>query len=173
MLDGGICASFVFQGMVNPVTTARRQLSEFLQRQPWVIFPLRKLYRLTRPKFSAGAVGVVFNVQKQVLLVEHVFHPHAPWGLPGGWVDRGEDPAETVVREMREELGLEVKVIHVLAVEIEHRDHVDTAFLCTTKGEVGELSSELLDYRWYDIDALPEMYAFQRRAITLAARFVL
>ena len=44
--------------------------------------------------------------QGQVLLVEHVFHPYAPWGLPGGWIDRNESPSQTaVIRELQEELN--------------------------------------------------------------------
>ena len=145
-----------------------RRLSQFLQKAPWIINVARLVWRLGQPKFTAGAVGVVFNAQGQVLLVEHVFHPYAPWGLPGGWIDRNENPSQTVVRELQEELQLEVEANELLIVEVDFGSHLDFAYFCYAKSAVGQLSSELLDYRWYDIDALPKLHRFHYRAIKLA-----
>jgi len=36
--------------------------------------------------------------------------------LPGGWADVGESPAENVVREIREESGLETRAVKILAL---------------------------------------------------------
>jgi len=142
-----------------------RRIAQFLQKAPWIIGAARSVWRLGQPKFTAGAVGVVFNTEGQVLLVEHVFHPYAPWGLPGGWVDRNEDPSQTVVRELREELQLTVGTNMLLLVETDFGNHLDFAYLCDAKGSVGQLSSELLDYAWYDTNALPKLHRFHYRAI--------
>jgi 8-oxo-dGTP pyrophosphatase MutT (NUDIX family) len=145
-----------------------RQLATFLQKAPWTVNLARSVWRLRQPKFSAGAVGVVFDDLDRVLLVEHVFHPYTPWGLPGGWVDRRENPAETVRRELLEELCLEVTVGPVLVAEIGYGNHLDLAYLCRAVSTIGALSRELLAYRWYDIQQLPKLYPFHHLAIQQA-----
>jgi ADP-ribose pyrophosphatase YjhB (NUDIX family) len=50
---------------------------------------------------------------------ERGFHTGS-WSLPGGGVDHGEAPRSTVVRELREECGLEGTVGDVLLVHDEH-----------------------------------------------------
>jgi len=52
----------------------------------------------------------------QVLLIQHREHAsgRAYWLLPGGGQEEGESAEECVVREMREETGLEVRVERLL-----------------------------------------------------------
>lgn len=88
----------------------KRQLAGWLRRFALLRWLLTLLVRLFVPRHYVGAVGAIFNDAGQVLLMEHVFRPHFPWGLPGGWVERGEDPAETVQREIEEELALKIEV---------------------------------------------------------------
>lgn len=146
----------------------RRAVAGLIRRAPWIAVSARWLYRLGQPRFSAGVVGVVLNAQSEVLLVEHVFHPYHPWGLPGGWVDRREDPSETLIREMREELELQVDVGPVLLVKLDYDNHIDMAFLCRQVGPIGVLSAELLSYRWTPLDDLPSLQPFHHLAIQRA-----
>jgi ADP-ribose pyrophosphatase YjhB (NUDIX family) len=72
-----------------------------------------------------GAYGLVrrrLDGQDAVLLVRispRGFHTGS-WGLPGGGVDHGEAPRTTVVREVREECGVEARVGELLTVHDEH-----------------------------------------------------
>jgi 8-oxo-dGTP pyrophosphatase MutT (NUDIX family) len=135
---------------------------------PWLASSALRVWRLRQARFSVGVAGVVFDAAGHVLLVEHVFHPHAPWGLPGGWVDRREDPAKALCREMHEELELDVTVETVLLVELYYDSHLDLAYLCTATGSIGKLSSELLDHGWFDPVDLPSLHKFHYRAIVRA-----
>lgn len=147
-----------------------RRVAEFLKRFPWVVRVATGLWRLGRPRYTVGAVGVVINDDDEVLIVEHVFHPEIPWGLPGGWVDRSEALAISVVREFDEELQLPIHVETVIHVEIPPRRgyHIDIAYLCHADGTVGTLSSELLAYRWVRQDQLPEIPHFHHIAVQKA-----
>ena len=150
----------------------RQPLAKGLRKAPWLAALLRYLYRLILPRFSAGVVGVILNANDEVLLVEHVFHPQYPWGLPGGWLGANEHPDEALKRELREEADLEIEVANLLLVEsVRHFRHLDIAYLCQTEHKVGDLSAELLDFRWVALDGLPtEMAPFHRAALAEAKR---
>ena len=53
--------------------------------------------------------------QGRVLLAWHAGHTDG-WGTVGGAVDPGESPAEAAVREAREEIGVDIRLVRLLAV---------------------------------------------------------
>jgi ADP-ribose pyrophosphatase YjhB (NUDIX family) len=148
--------------------TRRRRFARLLQRRPGVIRALYPFYQLTRPRFSMGVVGVVFDAQHRILMAEHVYHPLLPWSVPGGGVNSNEDPSVAVMREFQEELAMPVQVLQLLIVEKTHFRHVDVAFLCQSNAQPIVSSAELLDAQWFARDALPPMTQFQYRAVMRA-----
>jgi 8-oxo-dGTP pyrophosphatase MutT (NUDIX family) len=66
------------------------------------------------PTKRAIAQGVLRDDDGRVLLCELTYT--AEWDLPGGVVDPSESPAQCVVREVREELAVDVEVQGLLAV---------------------------------------------------------
>jgi 8-oxo-dGTP pyrophosphatase MutT (NUDIX family) len=66
------------------------------------------------PTKRAIAQGVLRDATGRVLLCELTYK--AEWDLPGGVVDPFESPAACVAREVREELGIDVEVRSLLAV---------------------------------------------------------
>lgn len=95
----------------------KQHLANWLHQFPPLRWGLALAVRLFAPRNYVGAVGAVFNDAGQVLMVEHVFRPNYAWGLPGGWVNRGEDPAHAIEREIEEELNLKVRVKKLLICE--------------------------------------------------------
>jgi len=63
------------------------------------------------------AVGVAVFRDDRLLLVRRTMNPgRGLWSLPGGYLDRGEDPVVAAAREAAEEAGVQVDVRHVLDV---------------------------------------------------------
>jgi len=55
-----------------------------------------------------------------VLLIRHLYRQR--WGVPGGLLQRHESPADAARREVREEVGLDVRVTRLLAVQHQAAD---------------------------------------------------
>lgn len=154
----------------HPARTGLRAVAWALRHLPGAGRVLRVAMRAIQPKFSAGAVGVLFDASgSRVFLVEHIFHPAHPWGLPGGWVDRAENPAQTVEREFHEETSLTVRARQPLLVvqSALYRRHMDVVFLCETVGPDNpvRLSHELLDWAWVPVTTLPPLAPVSEVAI--------
>jgi 8-oxo-dGTP diphosphatase len=104
-----------------------------------------------RPIVGVGAV--IFD-NNQVILVRRGAPPsYGAWSLPGGAVEIGESLEHALVREVREEVGLDVEVEDVIAVL--ERVFLDSAakvqyhyvlvdFLCRTTGGSLRASSDVL-----------------------------
>lgn len=146
----------------------RQGLAHIIRRNPLLMRIAYTAYRFIQPKYSVGVIGVVINDAHEVLLVEHVFHPKLPWGLPGGWIGFNEDPKNTIQRELHEELGLIVEVETLLLANQTEYHHLDFAYLCKPKGEITSLSYELLGFSWVNCQDLPTLHSFHYRAIQSA-----
>jgi len=63
-----------------------------------------------------GVAAAVFNRDGEVLLVQRGRPPRqGSWGLPGGLLDLGERLAHGARREVREECGVDIEVVDIVA----------------------------------------------------------
>lgn len=69
-----------------------------------------------RDQWPIGAAAVITDSQGRALLVNPVYHRDR-WLMPGGGMEHGASPRATCARELREELGLDIPVGRLLAVD--------------------------------------------------------
>jgi 8-oxo-dGTP pyrophosphatase MutT (NUDIX family) len=107
------------RSLVIKRSVVKQYLATGIQRFPPLRWILRLAVKLLAPRNLVGVVGVVFDQGGRVLLAEHVFRTDFAWGLPGGWLERGEDPTQAIQREIEEELNLKVQVKELLLCELQ------------------------------------------------------
>src|SRR4051812_15665194 len=114
------------------------------------------------PKIAVGAV--VSNSAEEILLVQR--SDSGFWLYPTGWADIGYSPAEVAVKEVREETGIEIEPLRIIAVLDGLRlgftaiPLYSVVFHCRAVG--GELQAHPLECRdvgWFREDALPRPLA--------------
>jgi ADP-ribose pyrophosphatase YjhB (NUDIX family) len=118
------------------------------------------------PKVAVGAA--VGNDEGELLLVRRA--DSGVWLYPTGWADVGYSAAEVVVKEVREETGIEAEVVRLIAVLDGLRlgftrvPLYSLVFQCRAVG--GDLRPhplETSDVGWFALDALPQPLAGAER----------
>jgi ADP-ribose pyrophosphatase YjhB (NUDIX family) len=106
--------------------------------------------------------GVIFKDNKILMVREKL---DGAWALPGGWADIGLTPAEVAVKEVKEEAGLQVKPIRLLAVfDKKCHPHPPSPYhvykifiLCEIVGGSLRTGMETSDARFFGSHELPEL----------------
>ncbi len=124
---------------------------------------------LTQARFTVTAGAVVLDEGGRVLLLQHTFRQGSGWGIPGGFVEKGEQPEEAIRREMREEVGVEIDGVRLVAARTLRRPRqVELLYLARVReGEHPRAASaEISRAQWFAAGELPEgLSKDQRRLI--------
>jgi ADP-ribose pyrophosphatase YjhB (NUDIX family) len=137
-------------------------------RRIWKLLPSPargRLVRITQSRFTVSAAAAIVNDSGEVLLLNHVLRPYASWGLPGGFIDAGEQPEEAIRREVIEGVGLGLNGLRLISVRVV-RSHVEMVFMAKPVGEAQVSSREISDIGWFNVANLPdELSRAQRQLI--------
>jgi 8-oxo-dGTP pyrophosphatase MutT (NUDIX family) len=122
------------------------------------------------------AAGVVLDADGRVLLGRRA--DTGNWGLPGGIIDPGEEPADAAVREIYEETGVIAVPESLVAVSVsgvvtypngDVVQYLEVLFRCRARGGTARVNdSESVEVGWHALDNLPDLDARTLRRVSLA-----
>lgn len=135
----------------------------------WGIIPggIRlKIIRLTQMKFTVSVAAIITDNSGKILLLEHLLRPQrSGWGIPGGFINRGEQFDDAIRREIREEVAIELFDVRIVRMRTIGR-HVEVMFRASTDGIPEIRSREICSFGWFTVDSMPpEMSVVQKELI--------
>lgn len=112
------------------------------------------------------ATAIITYPENKILLIKRSTRPFVGyWALPGGRAEPGEDVAQTVLREVKEETGLDVAIVNKLGEYHEQGiqagleyDYYPTCFVVKpVGGELRKQESEIEEVKMFILNELPEL----------------
>jgi ADP-ribose pyrophosphatase YjhB (NUDIX family) len=115
-----------------------------------------------------GSDAAIFDSSGKILLMKRV--DNSKWCLPCGLVEAGESPEQAVIREAKEETGLEVKILELVGVytrlpSVEYGlfTVVSTIYLCEVIGGSLQRSHEDLGLQHWKLEEVPIWHGNQEQ----------
>ena len=110
------------------------------------------------PKLDTRAA--IFDDEGRILLVKE---NNGTWSLPGGWVDVMQSVKSNTIKEVREEAGLDVETIRLIAVQDRNKHNTPpyaynickVFVLCKAIGGSFQANAETVESRYFALDELP------------------
>jgi 8-oxo-dGTP diphosphatase len=116
------------------------------------------------------ATAIIPYPQNKILLIKRSTPPFVGyWALPGGRVNPGETVEQTIVREVKEETGLDITLVRKVGEYHEQGvqggaeyDYYPACFLVkVVGGKIKKQESEIEDIKLFSLDAVPAALAFE------------
>jgi len=122
---------------------------------------------LTNPRFMVSVGAVITDESGRVLLFKHVFRTGNGWGIPGGFIKRGENPEDALRRELCEEARLElVEIKFARARTFRRPQQLELIYRARAVGTPNTENFEIASFAWRTREELSEhLSAAQRRLI--------
>jgi 8-oxo-dGTP diphosphatase len=131
-------------------------------------------FKIKHEKVIKAVDGVIIDDEKNVVLIRRRYPPYQGfYALPGGFIESGENEKMALIREIKEETNLEVKIIKQIGKyddpERDPRGKIESkAFLCkiTGKKDAIQTSKESKEVKFVNPNELQKLkLAFDHRKI--------
>ncbi|MDC7241598.1 MAG: NUDIX domain-containing protein [Spirochaetales bacterium] len=126
-----------------------------------------------------GAGGVLIDEENRILVIQEKHHTRRHYKLPGGALDPGEHISDAVVREVKEETGIDSEFLSLNCFRHWHGYRYgksDIYFVCRLKPLSSKIKidpSEISEALWMDLDEYlnhPDTHPFNSKIVTTALK---
>ena len=105
-------------------------------------------------QFTIGIFGLIFDEQARILLCHR--RDYDLWNLPGGGLEDGETPWNGLIREVKEETGLEVEIENLAGVYSKtDKNEIVFNFRCRVIGGELTLNDEADRLEYFSFNEIP------------------
>jgi 8-oxo-dGTP diphosphatase len=127
---------------------------------------------MPRPETPALAADIIIELtdfpERPIVLIERAFPPYG-WAIPGGFVDLGEMIEVAAIREAKEEISLDIKLIALLGLysdpSRDNRGHTVTACYVAEASGMPIAADDAKNCKIFNISNLPELLAFDHAQV--------
>jgi 8-oxo-dGTP diphosphatase len=113
-------------------------------------------------KIQKVSAKAIIERDGKVLLVKD---PKGIWELPGGRIEHGEEPRQSLIRELNEELGWSKitikKIVDIWSftskVENRHNHFIILVYSCTSDEKKINQNDEYTEYKWVPIQEIKKL----------------
>lgn len=116
-----------------------------------------------RKEIAKVGVGVIVNKGRKILLIKRRgSHGHGSWAPPGGHIDFGESILDCSKREVKEEVGIEIKNLKIVGFTEDlfkkDKKHYITIWVSSDwkSGKVKKKGWEFSKVGWFSLKNLPK-----------------
>lgn len=120
------------------------------------------------------AIDAVIVKNGDILLIKRAVEPFKDmWALPGGGIEFDETAEDAVKKEVEEEVGLQIKSTKFLQIytdpKRDPKQIITLSYLVEVDGEP-KAGSDVSSYKFFPLNELPEVMAFDHKQIIIDAQ---
>lgn len=122
-------------------------------------------------------VSAVIEKDGKILLVQEAKeNVKGKWNIPSGHLENGESVIDAVKREVKEESGYDVNVLHMLGIYesfSKEKHYIRFNFACNSLGKISEYDKdEILDVKWFTWKEIAELPDEQLRSAKIVRQIL-
>lgn len=140
-------------------------IKKFINKKPRIACPNCKFIFWNNPR---PCVSAIIRKSDKILLLKRAAEPLKNyWCLPGGVIEYDEKPEDSIVREVKEETNLDIKIVKLVGVYLIDNDPrgngIDVIYEGKIANDTFEIGKEHSQFDFFSFQNLPSPIAYKHR----------